>query len=407
MRFLGVYYRSHTRETRNARLNTEELRRQLDANARAQQRNNEIVLNGYERTTGAIGGFADAAISGYRRFAAEAVTAMGHVLLTTEEMAYLNEMIMDGLAGAVERATGQATNAFRKMSYESELSLESMRETLRHNAEATRNWGENIAAIMEMGMQRGVDEGVLHHMVRMAEECHITAQLMADDLQTTFMGLAYDIGDSMQAGIDFAVSVFNVDTETARAMQGWEESNALALRRQIELSDYAQIGLETMLSYAAGLESASAIAAIEDATRRATSITVDTMRDVLQIRSPSRLFRYFGEMTMDGYAEGISAKVDTVCGALKTMGQRIAETVGEGAATLAESVYSIYSTMPDFSNVSAFSPAHGYSAVAPAAPVNTTNNYHLHMHTVPQTTYETMAAARSVFEGARWVGGVI
>jgi len=297
--------------------------------------NNEIneLSYSYEHVTGYMRDAIEATHeSAYAaRYAAGAVDEHGNALQQFSEyqIAQATEAL-EMLAGEFESVQARATDAFNQLSYDTSKSIEQMVETLEANAEATRNWGDNIATIMAEATERGVEEGVLEKLLDMANRGPGYADMLANDLEGTFNDLAPALGESIEASIDYMATAFSIDRSVAEEMAGLVDRGHVALHTAVSNADFAAIGVGTVEGYARGIEQGMPLA-VAQMVEMGMSVE-EALRTYNQQNSPSQLYKNLGQGVPESFGAGILARISVAISAISSLGQQLISTLSSTLA---------------------------------------------------------------------------
>ena len=242
------------------------------------------------------------------------------------------ERAMDKLASTYTRISDEATNAFRKMETETDKTMESINATLAHNVQATIDWGDNIATIMDRATAKGVDEGVLAHMQRLAQENPAMASLMANATEAEFLELANNLEAASQASVDKMATVYGIDASVAEAARSLAHETSDSVRSAIEEADYKAMGVGIPHSLSDGIRSSAPNA--EEAARMMAQNMEEAYRSTTQQNSPSQLYINLGEGIPDSIATGVSGNSSTAISAMEQMADQMVSALESGISNL-------------------------------------------------------------------------
>lgn len=164
------------------------------------------------------------------------------------------------------KVSGAVTDMFNRIDESTDLSMAKIIETLKFNSEALARYQENLRMIYE----RGASENVLTYLESLGTE---------------------------QAGV-IAMIAQSTDDEFQAFISQFDDNTAQAHAAGQEWGQWLAIGIKD------GMD--SQLAALKRAAQRAANELSDTFRNVLQISSPSKVFKRFGRYTGEGFIIGFT-----------------------------------------------------------------------------------------------------
>lgn len=205
------------------------------------------------------------------------------VTKSTREMAKGQEALTDTLSdneSAFESYADVATDMFKRINTESELSIDDMIENLRENRKAVEDFYKNL----EVLARRGVDEGLIQYL---REE---GPAAMAGTAQM----LAAASGEKLQA-----------------ASREWARS----------------AGIATIDGYEQGVRESVNGRIFGGGVKQATDTVKRIFKSELAIGSPSKVFEEYGKFTMDGFINGLTGMIDKIKSTMKNIADTVTNTI--------------------------------------------------------------------------------
>lgn len=162
------------------------------------------------------------------------------------------------------------------------VSSDTIKQNLENQIKGVDEWQQNIVRLSDMG----INKGLLKYLMDMGPK-----------------GAGYVRG-LVEGGAD-ELEKINALWEEAMNVEGLATDTGNKVKKIISgfTTDFESLGYNTGAGFARGLTKAQALA-----TQAASSMTraaVDTGRNVLGIASPSKVFRWIGEMTGEGFEQGM------------------------------------------------------------------------------------------------------
>lgn len=328
----------------------------------------------------------------------EALAAEHDALVDLGNGVQIAQGMLDGLgitaqdaAERLDSLTDAATNMFGRINTESELSYEKMLENLAANTAAVEEWGNNMAylagkippelydALAEAGPEEMA--GAVNELASQTDFSELNALWAAGGeaaieafLQQLGVGAQEPagVGDEMLSGIAAEVEASTtLDTAAQAAIKNAQEAMVLTVqtagfdRIGASIAELISRGFVTlypamyshgqnaMQGFINGMESKRQ--AIKDKVADLAKAASKTFTVKLQIQSPSKLFKRYGEYTVEGFVDGIERGVNSVRSAMDDFGSVVA---GVGVAARGANVRPL-TTAP---------------AAAPAQTTNVTQN---------------------------------
>ena len=297
----------------------------------------------------------------------EALAAEHDALVDLGNGVQIAQGMLDGLGITAQDAadrladlTGAATDMFGRINTESELSYEKMLENLAANTAAVEEWGNNMAylagkipqelydALAEAGPEEMA--GAVNELASQTDFSELNALWEAGGeaaieafLQQLGVGAqgAAGVGDEMLSGIAAEVEASTtLDTAAQAAIKNAQEAMVLTVqtagfdRIGASIAELISRGFVTlypamyshgqnaMQGFINGMESKRQ--AIKDKVADLAKAASKTFTVKLQIQSPSKLFKRYGEYTVEGFVDGIERGVNSVRSAMDDFGSVVA-----------------------------------------------------------------------------------
>ena len=220
----------------------------------------DVVVGGNEEMVASAQNFA--------KFTEEALYAAADNYLTVRD--------------SVAEAVNSQLDIFSKFDDESELTGDELLENMKSQLDGVRSWGDGLSTLME----RGLDEGLYKYLAEMGPKSYEYVQafleMSTEDLNTagSYFAQSLTIGDELgqQLGNDFAVA-----------------------------------GLMASQGFSTGIDQTAGTAELKQMAQNA----VNSIRQELDINSPSGVTRDIGFNTSEGFAQGIAANTNAVGNIIK------------------------------------------------------------------------------------------
>jgi len=261
--------------------------------------------------------------SGVKSYADIAEYEMARAAKAAEVMAQAQETALKSLAREYESVRNAARQMFSAMSNETEMTLGEVEGNLRNNIDVTQQWGLDVARLGE-----AAGEGLYQGFVDYLSELGIDS---ADKIRMFVNGLDYDpegvhriaelFRESGEASIEAIANAFGLDKSVVREAADLAQNTGDTLRRELEEAGFPEMGLMVVRGFSDGIAQNRHFA--EAASRQMALDVVRAASEPLEIRSPSRVFRYLAEMSVQGFAGGIGRNAAKAVIAVKNMGKKI------------------------------------------------------------------------------------
>lgn len=222
----------------------------------------------------------------------------------------------DDLTSAIDGYAEGAANAFEKIEYASDVSLGSMLETLRHNADATKNWADNITALYS---RAGSDSEAqfVRYIASMGVEYAPIVQALLDDTSGKLPELAEAWASGSAAAKDAALAELGIAADGAGAAAAAAVDGANAAFAA-GAAPAGESGSGTGESYADGVaDGAGGAVAEADAASKQTADHLSSASGDAQQAGRS--------MAGEHYAQGIGSGQDSAVSAARTVSKQVAD----------------------------------------------------------------------------------
>src|SRR5690625_4747590 len=233
-------------------------------------------------------------------------------MVAFEDLSETQQKAIESMKSTWEEYQEAATNMFDTLSDEAELTVSEMTENLEENQRIIGEWADNIATLAE----RGVDEGLLERLREAGPESagHVNALVNASDEELARLSSVF--AKDRETATDALTKALGIDdTQIMEAIEHLVVGTERNLRDQITLAGFENVGLAIPEGLGDGI--VDGIGDVEDATSRMVSNTIDKSEQMLEMRSPSRVFRRQGEAVTDGLSLGIEDGTNNVVNAAK------------------------------------------------------------------------------------------
>lgn len=237
----------------------------------------------------------------------------------------------DELASSVESCVDKTANAFDEIEMKSEVSLDSMLETLTKNREATEQWTDNVT---QLYVRAGSDSE--RAFVEYISSLGVEYAPIVDDLVNSsskkFSQLAEEWSKGVEAGKEGALA------STGLMSEGIGEEIQRAVERAKASSAEVGTAIGQGMSEGAAGSSGQVASSAVDMSQGA----IDSARSTLGVHSPSTVFAEIGTNLGQGLAQGIAQSEGLVSAAMSTaMANAVAkaaEASSAGAAAMTKGV---------------------------------------------------------------------
>ena len=211
-----------------------------------------------------------------------------------------------------------ATNMFDTLSDKQTLSVAEMQANLEENQRVIGQWGENIAALAE----RGVDEGLLNTLREAGPSSagYVAALVAASDAELNGLNTSFkEGGDTATQALKDA---FDLGAqEIPQEVMGLVTSAKTTLDSEIKAANFGELGKNISQGAAKGVEEGSV--EFEKSTKDMSKKGQKAFESDNGIKSPSRVYRGYGGFIVDGLVNGIKSKQLQPSDALRQISTRM------------------------------------------------------------------------------------
>ena len=160
------------------------------------------------------------------------------------------------------------------------------------------------------------------------------AQVAQAAAQVSFSQLANNLSATDAKNAAAWLSMAAKARSGGASLSGAAKDNAASILNAFQNvpSDLEDDAHQMIMGMAAGLE--GEIPALQHSSKMTAEEIANAIKDYLQIRSPSRLMKGFGENTVAGLTEGIESKGSSAAGAMRSVGENLIRGVGYGMQSM-------------------------------------------------------------------------
>jgi len=288
------------------------------ANARAQERNADIVRDSYIQMIQSSDEYANAVE--YNAIA----TAAALRELTESQSQALNQII-----STYESVKTAARQMFRAMSNDTEMSLDEIEANLKNNIDVTEQWGIDIGRLGRMAGE-GLYDGFIEYLqslgINGADKVRMFAQALDDDPD----GLKR-ISDLFEQGgasaMNAIVNAFGHDEYLIRQMRELAQTAGTTLHLELEEAGFYGMGADVVYSFVNAINARQSLA--REATAALACQAELGMANQLERVNPLMVFWRYGEDTATSYADGVARNAQKAVMAVQKMAQGAANVADE------------------------------------------------------------------------------
>lgn len=253
-----------------------------------------------------------AATAAYEDMGGVIEEASGAVAEGTSNMADSASGSLSSLAEEYRSLKASATDSlekqfglFEKASVKSSVSTKDMIANLRSQKKAFEDYATNLT----LAMERGIDIGLVQKL---------------SDGTTESMGILQELVNATDEDIEAINTAFreNLDAKggVATAMDGVADIIAEEIRKteKLALAGSYEVGVNVGQGYANGILSQKT--AVANASIALGEVSKRNLQTTMQVRSPSRVTTWIGEMTGEGFVVGQRKKIPEVTAAASDLG---------------------------------------------------------------------------------------
>lgn len=255
---------------------------------------------------------------------------------TLEELAAVSQEQLDAASSAVDDYTSATVSGFERLEQEASVSLDKYIETLKKNAEDTRNWTVNVTDLMEAG----VSQGVIKELEKLGPAGATIAADWVGELEGLnggTLGVFDELTPAAQAKLLELEAAFGVGmtasaeaAELAFAIRQWEETGKIPAEEIIagakaKFSDLFTAGENAAASYKDGVS-----AGIEEAEKAGgdlANVVPQAVKRNLEISSPSKVMQRLGENAGGSFERGLAASENKLNRTASRMGKTVENAV--------------------------------------------------------------------------------
>ena len=226
----------------------------------------------------------------------------------------------------LERYTNSATEMFKKMNDKSELSVRDMTENMKHNQQVLETWADNISALAD----RGLDRGLLDKLRAAGPESagHVAALVKSSDKELADLNEVFANGskvatDSLMKQLGLPDVVNSGADMVDNIAEGVDKNNSLdkatkqlikdaktTAKTAVNNSGFNEIGGMIVDGTWKGMQQKESWFR-QQVTAFFKNI-VNSAKQSLGIQSPSRVFAEIGRYMAEGLGVGFDAEMDGV-----------------------------------------------------------------------------------------------
>ena len=243
-----------------------------------------------------------------------AKTITGEQIILYEALSESLQKTVDSMRESYQSLQQAATDAFSKIETDTDHTMASMIETLRHNQAAVEEWGRNQASVIQWAGENGY-ESLIPYIESMTIDSAAELAVLANATDDEMTNFAKAMEDGGATGKSAFLEAHQMSEEDFNAVKHLVTSTATALTTEIENADFANIGKDVTDGMAEGIED-GAPKAVDAAGNMADDMTKKT-KQTLQTHSPSKVFTDIGKDTADGLALGVTNNINKVLDAVR------------------------------------------------------------------------------------------
>lgn len=242
-------------------------------------------------------------------------------IITFATLSEQQQATVESMQSTWQSYADSATNMFDVLSDKQELSVAQMTANLQENQRVVGEWGTNIAALAE----RGVDEGLLNTLREAGPSSagYVAALVASSDEELQGLNTAFkNGGDTATQALKDA---FNLGSqEIPQEVMGMVTASKDTLTSEIAAADFGSIGKEIPNGLAQGITDNSE--QVSNATKETSNRAKDAFASDMGIHSPSTVFKGYGTNMIEGLVIGITQGTGQVTSALNQIKQAIERT---------------------------------------------------------------------------------
>lgn len=243
------------------------------------------------------------------------------IAIATSESA--NSMIIDfeNLEGAQKEAFDSmkdsytnlhdvAVDAFDKIETKTDHTMESMIETMEHNQEQVKQWGENQAKLMEWAGKNGYDNFIPYiESMNIDSAAELAVMANASEEELVRFANTLDKGGSV-AGSSLKTSLGGKYDEIVDKTIDFVDNTSSTMKSQIDKANFSEIGKAIPDGIVGGVKNGTPD--VEEASKGMAKGAADAAKEEAGIHSPSTVFKAIGGNMTSGLTLGINKGTTTV-----------------------------------------------------------------------------------------------
>lgn len=246
--------------------------------------------------------------------AAAEAEVIANQMITYETLSASQQQSVESMKATWQSYADSATNMFDTLSDKQTLSVAEMQANLEENQRVIGQWGENIAALAE----RGVDEGLLNTLREAGPSSagYVAALVAASDTELDGLNTSFkEGGDTATQALKDAFGLGA--QEIPQEVMGLVTATKETLMSEIEAADFKSLGKNIPEGAAKGInEGANEVG---EASRRLGLRADEEFKNQLGIQSPSRVFKESGGYIIDGLVSGLTGGTGKVTSAMNQL----------------------------------------------------------------------------------------
>ena len=227
------------------------------------------------------------------------------------------QSVMNDLKSMITDYTAHATDRMGDLSDEVTVTGREMIDNMIENQRVMATWADNIAILAN----RGIDEGLLDELRRAGPEGAAEVAAMVAMCDDEFRELNEVYGRGAQVATDTMATQLGEGFEDAVNMAShFVQDTRFTMLDEIANADFESIGKEIPAGAARGI--ARSVKYIE-AMRKLAKAGTDEYTSILDINSPSGVYRGYGENIIQGLCNGLNALQSRPVNIIRTLAQNM------------------------------------------------------------------------------------
>ena len=245
-----------------------------------------------------------------------AKTITGEQIILYEALSESLQGTVDSMKESYQSLQEAATNAFSKIETDTDHTMASMIETLRHNQAAVEEWGQNQAKVIKWAGENGYDS-LIPYVESMTIDSAAELAVLAGATDSEMEKFAQAMENGGATGKSAFLEAHQMSEEDYNAIKHLVTGTATALTTEIKNADFANIGKDVTKGMTKGIEVGTPEAV--DAAGNMADDMIKKTQNTLRTQSPSRVFMDIGEDTVGGLALGVLNNMKNVTNALQRL----------------------------------------------------------------------------------------